>query len=145
MLPTELSEDRVVTKNNAVILKSATASISLTRTTASSSSNYTGNGLQGVKVAAGETSDGTFYALNSDAQGVGFYPVASGTKVALGNAYVTSDSSSDFLAFVIANDVTFADGLTDWTATPAPAAEGETVTLNYSGKKKVKSITVTNY
>ena len=43
------------------------------------------------------------------------------------------------------SDVTFADGLTDWTATPAPAAEGETVTLNYSGKKKVKSITVTNY
>ena len=42
------------------------------------------------------------------------------------------------------SDVTFADGLTDWTATPAPAAEGETVTLNYSGKKKVKSITVTN-
>ena len=144
LLLTELSEDRVVTKNNAVILKSETASISLTRTTASSSSNFTGNGLQGVKAVAGATSDGTFYALNSDAQGVGFYPVASGTKVALGNAYVTSDSSSDFLAFVIANDVTFADGLTDWTATPAPAAEGETVTLNYSGKKKVKSITVTN-
>ena len=145
LLLTELSEDRVVTKDNAVILKSETASISLTRTTASSSSNFTGNGLQGVKAVAGATSDGTFYALNSDAQGVGFYPVASGTKVALGNAYVTSDSSSDFLAFVIANDVTFADGLTDWTATPAPAAEGETVTLNYSGKKKVKSITVTNY
>ena len=144
LLLRELSEDRVVTKNNAVILKSETASISLTRTTASSS-NFTGNGLQGVKAVAGATSDGTFYALNSDAQGVGFYPVASGTKVALGNAYVTSDSSSDFLAFVIANDVTFADGLTDWTATPAPAAEGETVTLNYSGKKKVKSITVTNY
>ena len=144
LLLTELSADRVVTKNNAVILKSETASISLTRTTASSSSNFTGNGLKGVKTAAGDESDGTFYALNSDAQGVGFYPVASGTKVALGNAYVTSDSSSDFLPFVIANDVTFADGLTDWTATPAPAAEGETVTLNYSGKKKVKSITVTN-
>ncbi len=144
LLLTELSADRVVTKNNAVILKSATASISLTRTTASSSSNYTGNGLQGVKATAGATSDGTFYALNSDAQGVAFYPVASGTKVALGNAYVTSDSSSDFLVFVIANDVTFADGLTDWTATPAPAAEGETVTLKYTGKKKVKSITVTN-
>ena len=144
LLLTELSADRVVTKNNAVILKSATASISLRRTTASSSSNYTGNGLQGVKTAEGEESDGTFYALNSGTQGVGFYPVASGTKVALGNAYVTSDSSSDFLPFVIANDVTFADGLTDWTATPAPAAEGETVTLNYSGKKKVKSITVTN-
>ena len=145
LLLTELSADRVVTKNNAVILKSATASISLRRTTASSSSNYTGNGLQGVKTAEGEESDGTFYALNSGTQGVGFYPVASGTKVALGNAYVTSDSSSDFLPFVIANDVTFADGLTDWTATPTPAAEGETVTLNYSGKKKVKSITVTNY
>ncbi len=145
LLLTELSEDRVVTKDNAVILKSETASISLTRTTASSSSNFTGNGLQGVKAAAGETSDGTFFALNSDTQGVGFYPVASGTKVALGNAYVTSDSSSDFLAFVIANDVTFSDGLTDWTASPAPAAKGETVTLNYSGKKKVKSITVTKY
>ena len=144
LLLTELSEDRVMTKDNAVILKSETASISLTRTTASGSNNYTGNGLQGVKAVAGETSDGTFFALNSDTQGVAFYPVASGTKVALGNAYVTSDSSSDFLAFVIANDVTFADGLTDWTATPAPAAEGETVTLKYTGKKKVKSITVTN-
>ena len=56
---------------------------------------------------------------------------------------MTSDSSSDFLPFVIANDVTFADGLTDWTADPTSAAEGETVTLNYTGKKKVKSITIT--
>ena len=100
LLLTELTTDKRVNANNAVILKSATASITLTRTTAGSSNDFTGNDLAGVSDVAGATSDGTFYALNSDAQGVGFYPVASGTKVALGNAYVTSTSSSDFLPFV---------------------------------------------
>ena len=100
LLLTELTTDKRVNANNAVILKSATASITLTRTTAGSSNDFTGNDLAGVSDVAGATSDGTFYALNSDAQGVGFYPVASGTKVALGNAYVTSESSSDFLPFV---------------------------------------------
>ena len=100
LLLTELTTDKRVNANNAVILKSATASITLTRTTAGSSNDFTGNDLAGVSAVAGATSDGTFYALNSDAQGVGFYPVASGTKVALGDAYVTSTSSSDFLPFV---------------------------------------------
>ena len=100
LLLTELTTDKRVNANNAVILKSATASITLTRTTAGSSNDFTGNDLAGVSDVAGATSDGTFYALNSDAQGVGFYPVASGTKVALGDAYVTSTSSSDFLPFV---------------------------------------------
>ena len=31
----------------------------------------------------------------------------------------------------VTHDVTFADGLTDWTADPTTAAEGETITLNY--------------
>ena len=39
------------------------------------------------------------------------------------------------------HNVTFADGLTDWTATPTAASEGETVTLTYSGTKSVKSVT----
>ena len=100
LLLTELTTDKRVNANNAVILKSATASITLTRTTAGSSNDFTGNDLAGVSAVAGATSDGTFYALNDGTQDVGFYPVASGTKVALGNAYVTSESSSDFLPFV---------------------------------------------
>lgn len=100
LLLTELTTDKRVNANNAVILKSATASITLTRTTAGSSNDFTGNDLAGVSDVAGATSDGTFYALNSGTEGVGFYRVASGTKVALGNAYVTSESSSDFLPFV---------------------------------------------
>jgi hypothetical protein len=142
---TELTTDKVVAKNNAVILKSATASISLTRTTGGGSNDYTGNDLQGVEAAAGATSDGTFYVLNDGTQGVGFYPVASGTKIGVGNAYVTSTSSSDFLSFnppAIYN-VTFADGLTGWTADPTSTTEGETITLNYTGTKKVKRITIT--
>ena len=96
----ELTTDKIVKANNAVILKSATASISLTRTTGGGSNDYTGNGLAGVSDVAGATSDGKYYALNSGTEGVGFYRVASGTKVALSNAYVTSESSSDFLPFV---------------------------------------------
>ena len=96
----ELTTDKIVKANNAVILKSATASISLTRTTGGGSNDYAGNGLAGVSDVAGATSDGKYYALNSGTEGVGFYPVASGTKVALGNAYVTSESSCDFLPFV---------------------------------------------
>ena len=100
LLLTELTTDKRVNANNAVILKSATASITLTRTTAGSSNDFTGNDLAGVSAVAGATSDGTFYALNDGTQDVGFYRVASGTKVALGDAYVTSTSSSDFLPFV---------------------------------------------
>ena len=142
---TELTTDKIVKANNAVILKSATASITLTRTTGGGSNDFTGNDLQGVEAAAGATSDGTFYALNDGTQGVGFYPVASGTKIGVGNAYVTSTSSSDFLSFnppAIYN-VTFADGLTGWTADPTSTTEGETITLNYTGTKKVKRITIT--
>lgn len=100
LMLTELTTDKIVKANNTVILKSATASITLTRTTGGGSNDYTGNDLAGVSNVAGATSDGTFYALNDGTQDVGFYPVASGTKVALGNAYVTSTSSSDFLPFV---------------------------------------------
>ena len=142
---TELTTDKIVKANNAVILKSATSSISLTRTTGGGSNDYTGNSLAGVSDVAGATSDGKYYALNDGTQGVGFYPVASGTKIGVGNAYVTSTSSSDFLSFnppAIYN-VTFADGLTGWTADPTSTTEGETITLNYTGTKKVKRITIT--
>ncbi|MBR0048045.1 MAG: hypothetical protein IJP74_01835 [Prevotella sp.] len=54
---------------------------------------------------------------------------------------------TDFVALNSIYDVTFAPTIADgdkWTATPdKDVTEGTTVTLNYTGKKKVKSITVT--
>ena len=43
--------------------------------------------------------------------------------------------------------VTVKEGTVDaanWSATPNPAGEGQTVTIKYNGKKKVKSVTAVN-
>lgn len=88
---TELETDKIVTKNNAVILKSTTGPISLTLTTTDSSNDYDGNDLSGVSDAAGMTATdpSTTYVLNTGSQGVGFYKLASGKTIGLGKAYLT--------------------------------------------------------
>ena len=89
---TELETDKIVTKDNAVILKSTTGStISLTLTTTASSNDFSSNDLSGVSAAAGMTATdpSTTYVLNTGSQGVGFYKLASGKTIGLGKAYLT--------------------------------------------------------
>ena len=88
----ELETDKIVTKANAVILKSTTGStISLTLTTTASSNDFSSNDLSGVSAAAGmtATNPSTTYVLNTGSQGVGFYKLASGKTIGLGKAYLT--------------------------------------------------------
>lgn len=100
----ELTTDKIVKEGKAVILKSTTASITLTRTTSASSNDFdTNNSLSGVFKAEGKEvteNPSTIYALNSGEQGVGFYKVPTGNTIGVGNAYVTSTSTSDFLPLV---------------------------------------------
>ncbi len=98
---TELTTDKIITKNNAVILKSTSSPVVQTLTTTDSSNDFSGNDLQGVSDSAGETTDGTFYVLNKGSQGVGFYKLADEKKVGVGKAYLTysGGGAPSFLGF----------------------------------------------
>lgn len=101
---TELTTDKIVTKNNAVILKSTTSPIVLTRTTTNSSNSFTDNSLKGVSSANGLTASdpSTTYVLNKTATfGVGFYKLKAGKKVGVGKAYLTYSGTSarEFFGF----------------------------------------------
>jgi hypothetical protein len=95
---TELTTDQIVKANNAVILKSTTSPIVMTLTSTASSNDFSGNSLLGVSAAAGLTAadPSTTFVLNNDTQGVGFYKLASGSTVGVGNAYLTYDGNGDF-------------------------------------------------
>ena len=89
---TELTEDKIVKNNNAVILKSTASPIVMTLTTTDSSNDFTGNNLQGVDDPAGLTvaDPSTTYVLNyTAANGVGFYKLQAGSKLGVGKAYLT--------------------------------------------------------
>ena len=87
---TELETDKIIAKNNAVILKSTASSISLTLTTTNSSNDFTCNSLLGVNDASGLTANGTHFVLNKTAEnGVGFYKMTSGKVIGVGKAYLT--------------------------------------------------------
>ena len=133
----ELTTDKIVTEGKAVILKSETASITLTRTTSASSNDFdTDNSLSGVFKSSGkEVEDpSTTYALNSGAQGVGFYKVPTGNTIGVGNAYVTSTSTSDFLPLVV---------VTSGTCGDTSENEGKDVTWNYDTTTKTLTISGT--
>ncbi len=109
---TELTTDQIVTKNNAVILKSTTGPIALTLTATASSNDFSGNSLQGVNDAAGLTASdpSTTYVLNKTAaNGVGFYKLKAGKTVGVGKAYLTyADPSNarEFISFVEPTETT---------------------------------------
>ena len=135
----ELTTDKIVTEGKAVILKSETASITLTRTTSASSNDFdTDNSLSGVFKSSGkEVEDpSTTYALNSGAQGVGFYKVPTGNTIGVGNAYETSSSStSNFLPFIIVSGncgKTGHESEVTWTLTDTNI-DGKFETLTISG------------
>lgn len=100
---TELTTDQIVTKNNAVILKSTASPIVLTLTTTDSNNSFSENSLLGVNNPAGLTASdpSTTYVLNKKTAGVGFYKLKAGKTVGVGKAYLTypSTSAPEFLAF----------------------------------------------
>ena len=103
---TELTTDQIVTKNNAVILKSTSPTITLTKTASSSSNSFTGNSLLGVTDPAGLTANGTHFVLNKGSNGVGFYKMKSGKKIGVGKAYLTYSSASSPEFFEFDDDIT---------------------------------------
>ena len=88
---TELTTDKIVTKDNAVILKSTTGPISLTPTSTDSNNDFSGNGLKGVTDPDGMTAadPSTTFVLNNGTNGVGFYRLTPGKKLGVGKAYLT--------------------------------------------------------
>lgn len=85
--------DRIVTKAKAVILKS-TGNPVMTKT-ADTSSNEDANSLSVVISSDGMTAPdpSTIYVLNNGSQGVGFYKLASGSKLGAYKAYLRYDGS----------------------------------------------------
>ena len=100
---TELTTDQIVTKNNAVILKSTASPIVMTLTSTDSSNDFSGNSLLGVSDAAGLTAanPSTTFVLNNGSQGVGFYRLATGKTLGVGKAYLTYSGAlaPEFLGF----------------------------------------------
>ena len=101
---TELITDQIVTKNNAVILKSTASPIVMTLTSTASGNDFSSNSLEGVSDAAGLTAanPSTTYVLNyKESTGVGFYKLASGKTLGVGKAYLTYSGSGapSFLGF----------------------------------------------
>lgn len=92
-------DDRIVDKQEAVILKSSGNPV-MTLTT-SSSSDSQDNSLTGVSNSDGMGNDGHLYVLNNGTNGVGFYKLKTTTaKLGYGKAFLWYDSSaSNFLGF----------------------------------------------
>ena len=109
---TELTTDKIVKNNNAVILKSTASPIVMTLTSTGGSNDFTGNQLAGVYDPAGKTSDGTMYVLNNGTNGVGFYKLHAGSTLGVGKAYLTYSGTTapSFFGF---EDGTEIPGATD--------------------------------
>ena len=91
----ELETDKIVNKNNAVILKSTSANITLDYQTTDGGNDFTYNQLAGVSDPAGKTAanPSTTFVLNNGTQGVGFYRLAKGKTLGVGKAYLTYSGS----------------------------------------------------
>ena len=113
---TELATDKIVNKDNAVLLKSTTSPIVMTLTSTNSENVFTGNDLNGVSDPAGHTAadPSTTFVLNKGTQGVGFYRLTTGKTLGVGKAYLTySGSLSNF--FDIDDDGTTGIDNGQWT------------------------------
>ncbi|MBO7545255.1 MAG: hypothetical protein J6T19_00910, partial [Paludibacteraceae bacterium] len=97
---TELTNDRRIPGDHAVVLKSDASPIALTVfPTVTSSNVFAGNDLQGVPFLAnqdgsysadpqGLVADGTQYVLSGGTHGAGFYKMAPGYSIPSGKAYL---------------------------------------------------------
>ena len=91
-------EDGIVHNRVGVILKSTTPNPVMTLTD-SEGSDTQDNNLKYVIYEDGQTSNGKLYALNTGANGLGFYRVPSGTTIGYGKAYFEYDGTEDFISF----------------------------------------------
>lgn len=110
-------EDKIITKNKAVILKSTTSPMVFTFTTSDSGNDYdTDNSLLGVSSASGLTANGTHFVLNKGSKGVGFYKMKSGNIIGVGKAYLTYSGAfaREFFGFDESTGITTTD-CTDYT------------------------------
>lgn len=101
---TEVETDKIIKSGVAVILKSTSGPITLTRSNKRSSNDFSGNSLRGVYNVEGWVGDGYTYVLNKGSQGIGFYKLATGKKVGVGKAFLTysapaSASAREFFGF----------------------------------------------
>ena len=84
---TEIS-DAIVKSGQGVVLKSNSASITMTPTTSAGSGDWTDNSLTGTMTSI--TNPGNAYVLNKkDGTGVGFYRLSSGGTIGANKAYLT--------------------------------------------------------
>lgn len=113
---TELATDKIVNKDNAVLLKSTASPIVMTLTSTNSENVFTGNDLQGVSDPAGKTDDGKMYVLNyTAANGVGFYKLATGRKLGVGKAYLSYSGGGASNFFGLDDDGTTGIDNGQWT------------------------------
>lgn len=115
--------------------------------------------LQGSATTAtafdAHAADGGIYVLGLNDKNEAQFEKTTSGNVPAGKPYLlvpTAEEPSSALQVVIAGEttpaatgysVTLAEGTEDadnWTISPAEAAEGETVTVTYSGERKVKSV-----
>ena len=143
---TELTTDKIVKNNNAVILKSTASPIVMTLTSTGGSNDFTGNQLAGVYDPAGKTSDGTMYVLNNGTNGVGFYKLHAGSTLGVGKAYLTYSGTTapSFFGF---EDGTEIPGATDISTTDFTDKAGAWYTLSgvrLNAKPTQKGIYIVN-
>ena len=113
---TELTTDKIVNKDNAVLLKSTASPIVMTLTSTNSENVFTGNDLNGVSDPAGKTDDGKMYVLNyTAANGVGFYKLATGSKLGVGKAYLSYSGGGASNFFGLDDDGTTGIDNGQWT------------------------------
>lgn len=114
---TELTTDKIVNKNNAVLLKSTASPIVMTLTSTNSENVFTGNDLNGVSDPAGHTAadPSTTFVLNKGTQGVGFYKLATGSKLGVGKAYLSYSGGGASNFFDIDDDGTTGIDNGQWT------------------------------
>ena len=114
---TELTTDKIVNKDNAVLLKSTASPIVMTLTSSNSENVFTGNDLNGVSDPAGHTAadPSTTFVLNKGTQGVGFYRLTTGKTLGVGKAYLSYSGGGASNFFGLDDDGTTGIDNGQWT------------------------------
>ena len=101
-------EDRIVNGGLPVVLKKSTdGNIVMTQTT-EATSNTQPNSLSGVSDPAGLPADGNTYVLDNGSEGLGFYKLADGKTLGVGNAFLFYSGGAgarEFFGFGEATDI----------------------------------------
>jgi hypothetical protein len=94
--PTAIA-DGIITKGQAVVLKSTSADVSLSYSDAASEDNYSGNALLGSESTVSQDGSSSYYVLSKKTAGIGFYKLASGISIPAHKAYFkVTAGSRDF-------------------------------------------------